>query len=122
MQLLHFGQKTTEQITVQLDFGGNGYQCVWQPTVDDRLFFAKETCIFYGDMLKTFFEPLGTGHLESRLPEAAKARDVPKYVFKGLVSWQVYHFHDADSLSDWLQEYALGELWEKNVLGGRPTR
>jgi len=24
------------------------------------------------------------------------------------------------NLSEWLQEYALGELWQKNVLGGRP--
>jgi len=27
---------------------------------------------------------------------------------------------DKNSLSDWLNEYAIGELWEKNVLGGRP--
>lgn len=26
----------------------------------------------------------------------------------------------ADELQDWLQDYALGELWEKNILGGRP--
>lgn len=25
-----------------------------------------------------------------------------------------------DSLKDWLNDYTLGELWEKNVLGGRP--
>jgi predicted ATPase len=25
-------------------------------------------------------------------------------------------------LSEWRQEYALGELWQKNVLGGRPRR
>ncbi len=25
-------------------------------------------------------------------------------------------------LSEWLGEYALGELWQKNVLGGRPQR
>jgi predicted ATPase len=25
-----------------------------------------------------------------------------------------------ERLSSWLEEYALGELWEKNVLGGRP--
>jgi predicted ATPase len=25
-------------------------------------------------------------------------------------------------LSAWLEEYSLGELWEKNVLGGRPSR
>ena len=27
---------------------------------------------------------------------------------------------DSAELSEWLQEYALGELWQKNVLGGRP--
>jgi predicted ATPase len=27
---------------------------------------------------------------------------------------------DAKSLGEWLEEYSLAELWEKNVLGGRP--
>jgi len=27
---------------------------------------------------------------------------------------------DRDSLQSWLEEYSLSELWEKNVLGGRP--
>lgn len=27
---------------------------------------------------------------------------------------------ESANLSEWLQEYALGELWQKNVLGGRP--
>ena len=27
---------------------------------------------------------------------------------------------DASGLSEWLEEYSLGELWQKNVLGGRP--
>lgn len=27
-----------------------------------------------------------------------------------------------DELSTWLDEYKLGELWQKNVLGGRPSR
>ena len=27
---------------------------------------------------------------------------------------------DADSLEIWLEDYSLGELWEKNHLGGRP--
>ena len=32
------------------------------------------------------------------------------------------HLHrlDAHSLADWLKEYSLGELWQKNLLGGRP--
>jgi predicted ATPase len=27
---------------------------------------------------------------------------------------------DAQALSEWLTEYSLGELWQKNLLGGRP--
>jgi len=27
---------------------------------------------------------------------------------------------DRSKLSDWLNEYSLGELWEKNMIGGRP--
>jgi predicted ATPase len=26
-----------------------------------------------------------------------------------------------DGLAEWLKEYSLGELWEKNVIGGRPS-
>ena len=28
--------------------------------------------------------------------------------------------HSAEELKDWLENYSLGELWNKNVLGGRP--
>ncbi len=28
----------------------------------------------------------------------------------------------SDDLATWLQDYSLGQLWEKNELGGRPTR
>ncbi|MFJ7678275.1 AAA family ATPase [Peribacillus sp. NPDC097198] len=27
---------------------------------------------------------------------------------------------NSEDLSDWLEEYSIGELWEKNLLGGRP--
>lgn len=30
------------------------------------------------------------------------------------------HRLEAGPLANWLQEYSLGELWEKNVLGGKP--
>lgn len=29
---------------------------------------------------------------------------------------------DAEKLKPWLEEYSLGELWQKNLLGGRPSR
>jgi predicted ATPase len=28
---------------------------------------------------------------------------------------------DADQLAVWMSDYSLGELWEKNLIGGRPT-
>lgn len=28
---------------------------------------------------------------------------------------------DADALAEWLNEYSLGDLWKKNLLGGRPA-
>lgn len=28
--------------------------------------------------------------------------------------------HSIEELKDWLEDYSLGELWEKNILGGRP--
>ena len=30
--------------------------------------------------------------------------------------------YDPKDLEDWLTEYSIGELWEKNILGGRPNR
>jgi hypothetical protein len=27
---------------------------------------------------------------------------------------------DIDDLKDWLEDYTLGELWKRNILGGRP--
>ena len=29
---------------------------------------------------------------------------------------------DTEALSEWLEEYNLGDLWKKNLLGGRPSR
>ncbi len=29
---------------------------------------------------------------------------------------------DTEELSDWLEDYTLGDLWKRNILGGRPSR
>jgi predicted ATPase len=34
----------------------------------------------------------------------------------------VFRRLDSEQLKEWLEEYSLAELWEKNVLGGRPGR
>lgn len=33
----------------------------------------------------------------------------------------LFHRLDEESLHDWLEDYSLSELWEKNVIGGRPS-
>lgn len=33
----------------------------------------------------------------------------------------VFEHLPTDAIDTWLEEYGLGDLWEKNVLGGRPT-
>jgi predicted ATPase len=33
-----------------------------------------------------------------------------------------FHRPDTKALSEWLAEYSLGDLWKKNLLGGRPGR
>lgn len=95
---LHFGQKSTEQITVSLVFGQNAYDCVWVPTVDDRLIFAQERCWFFGDIwTDKYEESLGSGHEESKLSRFAQPgrfQSVFDHVYNNLISWKVYHFHD----------------------------
>ena len=34
----------------------------------------------------------------------------------------LFHTLDASKLKDWLEENSIVELWEKNVIGGRPAR
>jgi predicted ATPase len=34
----------------------------------------------------------------------------------------VFHRLDSQELQEWRQEYCLSELWDKNVIGGRPSR
>ena len=34
----------------------------------------------------------------------------------------VFKRPDAEALSEWLDDYSLGDLWKKNLLGGRPGR
>jgi hypothetical protein len=29
---------------------------------------------------------------------------------------------DEDDLQEWLEDYSLGELWKKNIIGGRPSK
>jgi hypothetical protein len=34
----------------------------------------------------------------------------------------VFKRHNSSDFDDWLKEYSIGELWEKNILGGKPRK
>lgn len=34
----------------------------------------------------------------------------------------VFERLEPERLREWLEDYALGELWKMNILGGRPTK
>lgn len=111
--LLHFGQKTTDEIQIELNFGRNGYECVLAPTADDSLVFANERCWFhdkeqYPD--KLYDELLGQGHRESNLPDEVERQShttVVAHVLRSMRSWRVYHFHDTSASA---RMKALGDI------------
>jgi predicted ATPase len=41
-------------------------------------------------------------------------------VVDGVNNESIFRRIDPANLSEWLKEYSIGELWEKNVLDGRP--
>jgi predicted ATPase len=107
--LLHYGRKTTSQISVQLMFDQNGYECVWIPTNDDTLIFTEEAGYFHGPgHAKPYYQGYVVAFNESVLPKMAKERGgISKYVLEKLTSWKVYHFHDT---SDSAPVKATGDI------------
>ena len=35
-------------------------------------------------------------------------------------SQSIFHRLNENDFTQWLEEYSVGELWEKNIIGGRP--
>ena len=86
--LLHFGRKTTEQLSAELYFGNSGYKFRLEPTQDNRMMFASEA--LWWNMEGDQF--VGRGHFES---QAERDRtQIKHYTVPAIKSWKVYHFHD----------------------------
>jgi predicted ATPase len=98
--LLYYGQKFTDKIQIYLKFNlqgihYNAYYCILVPTIDDKLVFEEENCLFHDRWYPSpYIKALGTGHKESNLGESSKHIKVATYVYDNLKSWKVYHFHD----------------------------
>jgi predicted ATPase len=106
---LHFGQKVTDCITLELTFGKNGYHCKWAPTQDGSLFFGQESPQFQGaDHSKPFNQFLGSRHFESKLLEKP-LKPVSEYVRDSLRRWKAYHFHDTSNSAHIKQPGAIND-------------
>ncbi len=102
---LYLGPRVTKQFVAKLYFGNNGYEFTLVPAVDNRLIFADESPIFFGQSGR-IRAPLGSGHAEAMLkdrrddPGKGGAKyGVPHYVYEAVSSWIVYHFHDTSSVA-----------------------
>ncbi|MEW6202790.1 MAG: AAA family ATPase [bacterium] len=93
-KLLFFGQKTTNKIKIDVDFGWKLYSCTLYPGENDRLFFAEEKCTFKNG--SGGIPAMGSGHSESLIHAHAK-NPVARHVLETMKSWIVYHFHDTSS-------------------------
>jgi predicted ATPase len=62
--------------------------------------------------------PFAISKLAAMLQSAADVAHI--IVVERSDSQTVFERQSADSLKHWLEDYSLGQLWEKNVLGGRP--
>lgn len=95
--VLHFGQKSTEQLEIDLQFPPNGYHCILKPAADDSFYFESEGATFHGEGYpQPYTDSYGSGHKESRLSQAAvgKGKGIPKHVLGAFQQWKIYHFHD----------------------------
>lgn len=86
--VLHFGRKTTPQLSAELYFGNNGYKFTLEPTLDNRMMFSQESLWWNmrGDTA------MGAGHFESIADQDRS--QIRQYTLPPMQSWLVYHFHD----------------------------
>jgi predicted ATPase len=98
--LLYFGPKVTPQIEARLEFevdnGMDTYDMRLFHAAGDTLVFADETLSFQRTG-STFPQtvPLGSGHQETRVGEAANRGEPVAKVLRHLLNHcRVYHFHD----------------------------
>lgn len=96
--ILHFGQKTTDQMGFFLEFGegetSNSYRINFEGTEDSGLIVASEV-VFYHERTKypsPFELPISSYVSESKLRNTKHI--CAREVVEDLDSYRVYHFHD----------------------------
>lgn len=92
-QLLHFGRKSTGELSAELYFGNNGYKVKLKPTQDNRMMFAREA-LWWND--SGDWRPQG-GHFESYADDQKLLTRIYQFVVPAMRSWRLFHFHDTSA-------------------------
>ena len=111
-RILTFGIKETFSLESFVEFGGNGYKFIVEPTLAGEFVFTSEQLFFSGDSGQKW-ESLGSGHKESKLASCSDSYYVANYCRNSIASWKVYHFHDT---SDTAGVKRLGSLHDNLYL------
>jgi predicted ATPase len=105
--LLYYGNKETQIISIYLDFDPNYYWVHLQPASNkDTLIIESEVSGFKdNDHTHPFWDQITSSEEESTLVIKAKNIPTAKYVLGVLNEWRVYHFQDT-SESAGIMKYA----------------
>ena len=88
---LYWGRKRTEKMDIRFLFGNNGYDFSLEPTLDNRMMFARED--FLGNVHGS--KVIARGNFESEWRKGTGTH-IDEYIQPVLRNqrWRVYHFHD----------------------------
>ena len=93
----------------------------------DRLLFANERfrVSIIGSGTDTNWEHFGTGHLETKIVEAAQSPDEPvglrddAFLFDLLMGgWEIFQFHDTSDTSSFKRRWDVADSWQLRSNGG----
>jgi predicted ATPase len=88
-KILHFGSKTTREISFTLSFAGAPYELKLRPTAADELYEYEETTPLEGNPDRLFtYRPVATDKEGAEWDEERKRR------LDRLLNWRIYHFDD----------------------------
>ncbi len=103
--LLHFGRKSTEQLSAELYFGNNGYRFALEPTQDNRMMFAKEALWWN---VRGDWRPK-SGHFESVVEAEKSDTKIYGFTIPVMKNWRVYHFHDTSETTLLKQRHGIND-------------
>ena len=127
--MLFGGAARTGRIDAAFVFGPDEYRFSLVPAGDRLVFDREETRRRGGG--ETCVRSLGAGHDESRLD--ASEETFARRAAGAMAGWRVFHVTvdrkngesvfqrlDPGRLGEWLEDYALGDLWRMNIVGEAP--